>query len=492
MSNGLSQAEIDALLRGETLPSETEEQPDASALISEDDLLAGFEVIPEPGEELESAPPPAESFSGNLPGTEGILTDMEIDTLGEIGNISMGTAATTLFTLLSHKVDITTPHVGLTSMRTIAKEYPLPFVAVEVEYTHGLEGTNILFLRENDVKIITDLLMGGDGTNISHEFSELHLSAISEVMNQMVGSSSTSLAKLMGLSIDISPPHAFQINLATDASTVYNDIDEVIVRISFQMVVEGLIDSQIMQVMPVKFAKNQVQNLLSGGASAAAGMASPKEAPKAPPPTPAATHSPPAPQAAPPPPPPPPQPQYQQPQPQPQAQYQQAAPPGGYTPPPQQQPYGYPPPPQYDPYAAMGYPPQGYQQPPYGYPQSPPPPPPQQNQQQQQMVDVRPANFGNFDSGGFGVQLTGENMDLLMDVPLTVSVELGKSSKFIKEILDFNIGTIVVLDKMAGELVDIVVNGKLIAKGEVVVIDDNYGARITDIVSPSKRIGPGK
>ena len=81
-----------------------------------------------------------------------------------------------------------------------------------------------------------------------------------------------------------------------------------------------------------------------------------------------------------------------------------------------------------------------------------------------------------------------ESLDMLMDIPLSVSVELGKSHKYIKDILDFNVGTIVVLDKMAGEVVDVVVNGKLIAKAEVVVIDDSYGARITDIVTPAKRL----
>ena len=438
MSSGLSQEEIDALLRGEV--------PAGFG----DDAAAAAEPEPAP-EALPDMPGSAadHSFgsSVSLPGTEGMLTETEIDTLGEIGNISMGTAATTLFTLLSHKVEITTPKVTLTNMRAIAEEYPLPFVAVEVKYTFGLMGTNILFLREEDVKIITDLLMGGDGTNTSADLSELHLSAISEVMNQMVGSSSTSLAKLMGISIDISPPRAFQVNLAGDAAKVYEDIDEIFVRISFSMVVEGLINSEIMQVMPLQFAKDQVGRLISGGAAEAAGMA-PAPAASPPPPQPAPQPAPQPQPAAPPPPPQQPQaPQgYEAPAPQPQPA------PQPFAPQPQQPPY---PPPYQDPYG--GYPPQyppQYQQPypPQYAPQQPPPqyaPPPYQPPPQQ-MVDVHPANFGTFDQSGFGATVSGENMDLLLDVPLTVSVELGKSSKFIKEILDFNIGTIVVLDKMAG------------------------------------------
>ena len=80
------------------------------------------------------------------------------------------------------------------------------------------------------------------------------------------------------------------------------------------------------------------------------------------------------------------------------------------------------------------------------------------------------------------------NIDLILDVPLQISVELGRTQKKIQDILELNSGSIIELDKLAGEPVDILVNGKIIAKGEVVVIDDNFGVRITDIVSPSNRI----
>ena len=493
MSNGISQNEIDALLRGD--------QEDAPAsdpgMMSQDEIqaiMSGMTTVSDeefaaepaaPAPDADAAPPeepapardtdaapdmPAEAPAPmpepetSAPASDdefidsGLLSEMEIDAMGEIGNISMGTAATTLYTLLGHKVDITTPMVSLTTLKKISDEYPIPFVAVEVQYTKGLEGTNIMFLRDNDVKIITDLMMGGDGTNIPEQMSEeLHLSAISEVMNQMVGSSSTSLSKLMGVAIDIAPPRAFFVDLSRDNLSYFSEPPDTIVRTSFDMVVEGFINSQIMQVTPVEFAKSMISQMMNGGATAAAGMTDST----APHPEPEPAYAPPPPPPAAPPPPPP----------------QQYAPP----PPPQ---YGAPPPdagmggqayPQ-QPYPQAPYPPQPYPQAPYPYPPYPPQP----------MVDVRPVQFGSFDGGG-PVEV-GENFDILMDVPLTVSVELGKSSKHIKDILDFNVGTIVVLDKMAGEVVDIVVNGKLIAKGEVVVIDDNYGARITDIVSPSKRL----
>jgi len=154
------------------------------------------------------------------------LTPEEKDALGEIGNISMGTAATTLFTLLNHKVTITTPEVDVTTLSELAMQYPMPFVAVEIQYTEGFQGRNLLIVKEDDVKIITDLMMGGDGTNIGGELTELHLSAIGEVMNQMMGSSSTSLATMFGKNINISPPRVFIINFATENSCDLFESDE--------------------------------------------------------------------------------------------------------------------------------------------------------------------------------------------------------------------------------------------------------------------------
>jgi flagellar motor switch protein FliN/FliY len=322
-------------------------------------------------------------------------------------------------------VDITTPHVSVQTMRQIAQRYPLPFVAVQVQYTKGVAGTNVLFLREEDVKIITDLLMGGNGSNAAAGLSDMHLSAISEVMNQMVGSSSTSLAKLIGKPIDISPPIAYPVNLSADIiKAPFDNIDEPIVRTSFSMEVEGLIQSEIMQVMPVAFAKQLVEGLLSGDAVAAVERRQPDD-----------------------------------------EEIRRSA------------------------LAAQESAAKVFAQEPAASKKTAPPPPASSKPAgPAPLVEVHPAPFEAFERGT-PVPGGEENMDLLMDVPLSVSVELGKSRKYIKEILDFNMGSIIVLDKMAGEMVDVVVNGKLIAKAEVVVIDDNYGARITDIVTPAKRLG---
>ncbi len=442
MSNGLSQAEIDALLRGETPPEtdspsetaeNTAEQPPET---SKEDAGAQAEVSQPVTDAAEPAPKGAgkgkkseESKKTDkepaLPVGENTMTPAEVDAMGEIGNISMGTAATTLFTMLNRRVEITTPRVSVVTIEQIAREYPMPFVGVQVSYTQGLEGTNLLFLQEKDVKIITDLLMGGDGTNTEGDLTDMHLSAICEVMNQMVGSSSTSLAQLMGMAIDISPPTAFRIDMAGNIqdSPVAN-IESPVVCTSFDMVVEGLINSEIMQIMPQDFAHRMVERLLSQPLPDAA---KPEPAPA------------PAPAKA---------------KPEAETKAAPAAKPAAKTP------------------AKPAAP---------AHPASNPDSP-----VADQLVDVRPAQFGQFEDETPELTQQDENLDLLMDVPLSIAVELGRSKKYIREILDFNVGSIIVLDKMAGELVDVMVNGKLIARGEVVVIEDNYGVRITEILSPGK------
>lgn len=490
MSNGLSQAEIDALLRGEAVPG-VEDTPvappaaeDPNRIMSPEEIAEAYgkareaadgvppedPMKPMSREEIDSALAAVGMDAQDTGPDGGALTPMEIDAMGEIGNISMGTSATTLFALLNRKVEITTPRVSITTMAEVAKTYPLPFVAVEVRYTVGLKGTNILFLRENDVKIITDLMLGGDGSDVSGDFNEMHISCISEVMNQMMGSASTSLSQMLGTPIDISPPQAYQVNLADKSQHPFSQMEEVIVKISFDMVVDGLINSEIMQVTPIAFAREMVKTLMEGG-----GMASGREeapASAATPATPVSKTS--AAPAA------PAQNPQQAPRGNPFAASEHAPPLGEGAPP--YPPYPYPPQYPYPDLQGGGYPPMQYGYPPY---------PQQAARPSQQQVDVRAVQFNSFESSPDPKEVS-ENMDLLMDVPLQVSVELGKSRKYIKEILDFNVGTIVVLDKMAGELVDVVVNGKLIARGEVVVIEESYGCRITDIVSPSKRINTDK
>ncbi|NLL05585.1 MAG: flagellar motor switch phosphatase FliY, partial [Clostridiaceae bacterium] len=198
-------------------------------------------------------------------GSDSELTIQEVDALGEIGNISMGTSATTLYALLGQKVMITTPQVSVCSWEELSEEFNKTYVAVKVEYTEGLNGANLLVLKENDAKVITDLMMGGDGSNIAGELTDLHLSAIGEAMNQMIGSAATSMSSIFDKKVDISPPKAFGMTFKENPDMVIQPGDR-LVKIAFKMEVGELIDSQIMQLIPLNFAKILVENLIAAEA----------------------------------------------------------------------------------------------------------------------------------------------------------------------------------------------------------------------------------
>ena len=409
----ISQEEIDALLNG--------------------GLMSSSDPEPEPA-------PAADEEDG--------LSDMERDALGEIGNISMGSAATTLSVLLGHKVNITTPTVHIDSLSVIKDQYPMPYLVVEVGYVIGINGNNVLAIQAQDASIIADLMMGGDGLNPPEELNEIHMSAVGEAMNQMMGTVATSLSTMFNKKIDISPPKVNLIDLSGgDNITELMDPSTKVARISFRMEVDGLIDSEIMQVLPMDVAKDMVSFLLGGGMSAEPEpdpepIVAPSPAPAAPTPAPAPA---PAPTPAPAPAAPAPAPAYAAPPPQ-QAY---AAPPPGYAAPP--------PPPSYANGAKVAY-----------------------------DVPVQAAQFAPLSTAP--VEVNVANINLIQDVQLQVTVELGRTKKSIREILEFTNGSIIELDKLAGEPVDIEVNGQLLAKGEVVVIDENFGVRITDIVSPLERV----
>ncbi|MBR5910330.1 MAG: flagellar motor switch phosphatase FliY, partial [Schwartzia sp.] len=275
----ISQEEIDALLNGGGLPSGDAPAADA------------------PAADAPSAEP-APAGGDAPPAVADPLDDMQKDALGEIGNISMGSAATTLSVLLGHKVSITTPTVSMSTMAAIRESYPMPYLIVEVGYTVGIGGNNILAIQASDACIIADLMMGGDGTAPPSDLNEIHMSAVGEAMNQMMGAVATSLSSMFNKKIDISPPKVNLIDLGTaDPVTEIVGTDEAIVKTSFRMEVDGLIDSEIMQILPVDIATEMVNSLLNSGA------VEEEAPPPPPPPAPAA-----APQAAAPPPPPPPAP----------------------------------------------------------------------------------------------------------------------------------------------------------------------------------------
>ena len=370
------------------------------------------------------------------------LTDIEIDAIGEVANISMGTSATTLYSLVNRRVDITTPSVSIVRWDELVGIYENPCVFVQIKYTKGLDGSNILILKEEDVKIITDLMMGGDGSNTSGEVGELHLSAISEAMNQMMGSSATSLSSMLNKTIDISPPSAslIDINDLNKMEDIPSFLKDRFVKISFRIQIGDLIDSTILQLYPLDLARDLYHVFMDTQHAATSSMEEVvKEEPVAPAPQIPMPNVEPTPFT-------PPQMDMSQ-----NMNMNYQMPPTGYG----------------MPNMGYGMPPAGYGMPTQGFGGN---------------VNVSPAQFQTFNQPTISAN-SPENINLIMDVPLEVTVELGRTKKSIADILDFAPGTIIELDKVAGEPIDVLVNGKFVARGEVVVIEESFGIRVTEIIN---------
>ena len=426
-NNFLSQEEINALLSGEAMDNNAESEADKSEAM------------------------------------EDTITDIDKDLLGEIGNISMGSASTALYQLINQQVNITTPVVSVTTLKEIKAGFETPNVVVDIEYITGIVGRNILIIRNDDGLVISNLMMGGDGKVAdSHELSELEVSAVSEAMNQMIGSAATSMATMFGRKVDISPPTA---KVVTDDNIPISDAipeDQPIVKVSFKMTIGDLVDSSIMQIFPIETAKNIVaimtgeDNMQEAEEKVEAKTEEPivnKEINTEP--NMAAS-----------------QPQMMQ-QPE-QMQYDQSQMMNG------QMQYGYGQP-QMMQQHQMQYQGQPMQ---YGYGQMPPQY--QQPMQYQQPVEVHKAAFEPL--GEQSAVPPIKNIDLIMDVPLDISVVLGRTKKSIQDILNLGAGSLIELQKLAEEPVEILVNGKQIALGEVVVVDENFGVRITNIVNGADRL----
>lgn len=391
--NILSQEEIEALLRGEPVGTEESEVSSTKEIKTED-----------------------------------YLNEMEKDALGEIGNISFGSSATALSALLGQKVEITTPTITVIDKESLEAEFIHPYVAIKVEYTEGLSGMNLLVIKQSDAAIIADLMLGGDGTTPNMDLGEIHLSAVQEAMNQMMGSAATSMSTVFNKKVDISPPTIDLMDVQSDQGREHIPEDDLLVKVSFTLKVGSLIDSEIMQLLPLRFGKNLVMSLVGGEVEEAAAIA--EQAPPVQPPQSTPT-----------------QPAYEQSMPV--AERQQPA---------------------EDPYL--------------GRQSAAPQPPPMRTQQP---INVQQAQFASFDSPTLN-QAESNNLNMLLDIPLQVTVELGRTKRSVKEILEMSSGSIIELDKLAGEPVDILVNDRHIAKGEVVVIDENFGVRITDILSQTERL----
>ncbi|MWV43540.1 flagellar motor switch phosphatase FliY [Paenibacillus sp. HJL G12] len=405
-------------------------------------------------EEIDALLKQSESdYSGSAGGStvDDYLTPLEQDALGEIGNITFGSAATALSTLLGKKVEITTPKVSIITREEFESEFPKPHVAVHVTYVDGFEGINSLVIKTRDAQVIADLMLGGEGNPEDQELNEIHISAVQEAMNQMMGSSATSMSTIFNRFVNISPPGIDILDVSSGDGVSSLPAEQTLIKISFRLTIGDLIDSTIMQLLPVHFSKDMVNMLIHGTEPAEQVIQETATAVQAEEPA-ANVQS---------------------------AQVVQQPSTPAQQPPVHQEGYGA---------SAPGMPPTtpgyGYdpnqQMPQYGMPQH-------YGTQHNRNVNVQPVQFSNLQSGAFG-SVDQNNLNLLMDIPLKVTVELGRTQKQIKDILEMSQGSIIELDKLAGEPVDILVNNKLIAKGEVVVIDENFGVRVTDILSQWDRI----
>ena len=350
---------------------------------------------------------------------EELLSDLEKDLLGEVGNISMGSASTALYQLLNQKVNITTPVVTVTTIKQIKENFDVPNIILDVEYVEGISGRNMLMMKISDAAVIANCMMGGDGKIESNELSEIEISAVQEAMNQMIGSAATSMATMFGRRVDISPPQSTLWE--SKEQSLSNDIEEEekVVRISFDLEVGDVLKSSIMQILPLNTAKKIVSIMMGENQVQASAETFVNE--PAPTPTPASTHT--------------------------MASSSQ---------------------PTYE--APVNYAsPMSHTQP-----------------MMQPSVEVQKANFAPL--GTEHVRKSHDNIDLILDVALDISVVLGRTKKSIRDILNLGNGSLIELNRLADEPVEVLVNGKVIAEGEVVVIDENFGVRINNIVSGADRI----
>lgn len=375
--------------------------------------------------------------SSTTPAVDDYLSSMEQDTLGEIGNISFGSSATALSTLLNQKVEITTPTVTIVERKKISEEFPQPYVAIQVNYTEGFSGINLLVIKQSDAAIIADLMLGGTGISPPDLLGEIQLSAVQEAMNQMMGSAATSMSTIFNKKVDISPPSLDLLDFEQGKGESSIPPDNLLVKISFRLKVGELIDSSIMQLLPYKFAHSLVDELLSPQLSNEQedvnenNRLSKTEQAVSPTQQVSSGHD------------------EREHGSQQQNNYQQQSIAPSHSAQPQH-------------FGSL-------------------------NNLAGEQVDVQPASFSSFQPYQMA-QNESNNLNMLLDIPLHVTVELGRTQRSVKEILELSPGSIIELDKLAGEPVDILVNNRLIATGEVVVIDENFGVRVTDIVSQTDRL----
>ncbi len=427
-----------------------------------------------------------------------LFSPMDIDALGEMMNISLGSSATAVSNLLDHRVDITTPKVTVVPTDDFTIGNLEPAMGIEIKYVEGLAGSNIMLLRRRDIKVIVDILMGSETPDEEFELNELTISAVCEVMNQMMGAAATAMSDFLGFPVDISTPKPFELeDLQAFKENHLPKGEDTLVVVRFALKIEDALESEFMNVITVKLAKELLKGL---------GLGDEEDEP-APAPTPA-----PAPAPAPEPsgggsrmmsqeeiermlagggepaPAPAPEPSGGGSRTMSQEEIERMLAGGGASAPAPA------PAPQPAPAASAAPAAQPATAADLGSMMaammtamttamannntkaavSQPPDP--------KVISTRPVAMKEMDVEEVLGKEQAQNLDLIMEVPLQVSVEIGRTQRKVQEILAFSKGSLVVLDKLAGDQVDLFVNGKCIARGDVVVIDDNFGVRVTEIV----------
>lgn len=414
------------------------------------------------------------SDEGDANQYEEILTDLEKDLLGEVGNISMGSASTALSQVIGQKVNITTPVVSVSSIETIQKGFEIPYIALDVNYTSGIDGSNLLVMKVTDAAVIANLMMGGDGKIENPvELSEIEVSAVSEAMNQMIGSAATSMATMFAREVNISPPKSEVWEESSEINSEGISPDEPIVQVLFKLTIGDLVDSNIMQILPINTARKIISIMMGTENGKEEIISKDIESPQEVKQMQTAVNE------------------------NNQSDYSmnmtsQNPAVNSYENNMNNMMNN-----QYQNQQEMGYnnmssnnmgsnnmPHNNMPQNNVGYQQNM-----QYNMQGQRNVEpvnVQAASFQQLNP--LNMENLPNNIDLILDVPLQVSVVLGRAKLSIKEVLDLGNGSLIELDKLTEEPVEIMVNGKTVAYGEVVVVDENFGVRITNIASSEERI----
>lgn len=401
-----------------------------------------------------------------------LFSPMAMDAIGEIFNISLGSSATAVSNMLARRVDITTPKVSLVSAENFTLGDLQPAIGVKIDYIAGLTGSNIMLLKRSDVRAIADILLGTETKDEDFQINELNMSAICEVMNQMMGAASTAMSDFLNRMVNISTPQAFEIQSLDEFVREYFPSGGTMVVVRFQLSIENAVESEFMSALSMDLARELLEGFNISGADVGLPEEPSPQAAASPAPSPVAEQAsvgaalsqdeiekllaqnmPSAEVSA------------ETPQQAAVQSPQEAAPArAAEMPQPQMQ---------------MPYPPYGMQMPypPMYYMPRPPAEP--------KTIKTSSPVMPELDSRT--AQLTQEqegNLDLLMSVPVDVSVEIGRTRRRVKDILNYTKGSLVVLDRLAGDRADLYVNGKCIAKGDIVVVDDNFGIRIAEIIEP--------